>query len=156
MNEQFKEIDTKELEFADTVFIRDIESRVFQTIAIKCLSRIQGIALIEGNLIDHFLSREGHERIKGVHVEQDQKNYMVSLKIEVNIDYDISLPEKAEEIQSTITREIYRLTGLHVATVHVVFKGIIPEKLPEMLVPESISDESESKEEVAEYSTSEF
>ena len=50
MHNQFKEIDPKELELPDTVFIRDIESRVFQAIVIKCLADIEGVALLEGKI----------------------------------------------------------------------------------------------------------
>ena len=120
---QFDELDTKELELPDTIFIRDIESRVFQAITMKCLMHIEGIALLEGNLIDNLLGREG--AIKGVYIEQDPKNHSVNIKLEVNVAYGVSLPEKAEEIQSTLVREITRWTGLHVACVHVVFKNLI-------------------------------
>jgi len=55
MHDQFKELDTKELKFADTVFVRDIETRVFQAIVIKCLAEIEGVALLEGTLLDNLL-----------------------------------------------------------------------------------------------------
>jgi uncharacterized alkaline shock family protein YloU len=118
-------LDTKELDFPDTVFIRDIETRVFQAIAINCISQIESVSLIEGSVIDNLLGREGLERVKGIHVEQDSKNHSVSLKIELNVCYGISLPEKAEEIQMKIVKEIVRLTGLHVSCVHIVFKNLI-------------------------------
>ncbi|MBM3200999.1 MAG: Asp23/Gls24 family envelope stress response protein [Chlamydiae bacterium] len=128
MLDQFNDMDTKELDLPDTVFIRDIESRVFQAIAIKCLSDIKGIALIEGTLFDNLLGREGLDRVKGIHVEQDSKNHSVNMKIELNIAYGISLPEKAEEIQTKLVKDIIQYTGLHVACVHVVFKNLIPEE----------------------------
>lgn len=123
--------ETKSVDLSDTVFIRDIESRVFQTICIKCLSQIEGVAFLGGNIFDHLLGREGYDRIKGVHVEQDQNDHSVSVKVEVNVDFGISIPEKGDEIQQKVAEEITRLTGLHVSCVHVVFKGIIPEMLPE-------------------------
>ncbi len=127
MMDQFEDLDTKEIELPDTIFIRDIESRVFQAITIKCLAGVEGIALIEGNLIDNLLGREGMERIKGVYIEQDSKNHSVNIKLEVNVLYGISLPEKAEEIQGKLVKEITSLTGLHVACVHVVFKNLLPD-----------------------------
>jgi uncharacterized alkaline shock family protein YloU len=125
--DQFDELDVKEIDLPDTIFIRDIESRVFQSITIKCLEGIEGISLTGGTLIDNLLGREGLEKIKGVYIEQDTKNHSVSLKLDVNVSYGISLPEKAEEIQTKLVKEITRLTGLHVACVHVVFKNILPE-----------------------------
>jgi uncharacterized alkaline shock family protein YloU len=49
----------------------------------------------------------------------------VSVKIEVNIKYGISIPEKAEEIQSKIIESISKYTGLHVNCVHVIFKNLV-------------------------------
>ncbi len=121
----FKKIDTKEFELPETVFIRDIESRVFQSIAQECLSRIKDVSLIEGNLIDSFLGRE-HGGHAGIHVEQDEEAHSVRVKVEVDVAYGVSLPEKAEEIQTKISSDISRLTGLRVSTIHVIFKDLIP------------------------------
>jgi uncharacterized alkaline shock family protein YloU len=126
VHSQLKQMDTKEVELPDTVFIRDIESRVFQSIAIQCLAKIEGVALLEGNFIDSLLGRDASERIKGISVEQDQKSHSVQLKIELNVAYGISIPEKAEEIQTKITEEISLFTGLHVGCVHIIFKNLIP------------------------------
>jgi len=141
MNKKF-EIDTKEIDLPDTLFVRDIESRVFQTIALQTLSTIEGVSMMEGNLIDSFLGRDGPDRVKGIHVDQDQKNHSVKLKLEVNIAYGIPLPQKADEIQSKIATEITLLTGLHVSCVHVVFRNLV---LP---IPEG--EETEEVQEIAE------
>lgn len=145
MLDQFDEIDSKEVDLPDTIFIRDIESRVFQAITIKCLCGIEGISLIEGTLIDNLLGREGLERIKGIHVEQDSKSHSVNLKIELNVAYGISIPEKAEEIQTKIIKEITKLTGLHVACIHVVFKNLLPDKDLEKLIFDSEHSDEEAK-----------
>ncbi len=150
--DRFEELDTKEIDLPDTIFIRDIESRVFQAITIKCLAGIDGIALIEGNLIDNLLGREGMERIKGVHIEQDSKNHSVNIKLEVNVSYGISLPEKAEEIQNKIVKEITRLTGLHVACVHVVFKNLLPDvSLEDLLLKSKEKEKTSITKEMDEY-----
>jgi uncharacterized alkaline shock family protein YloU len=120
-----KKFDTKEFELPETVFIRDIEDRVFQSIVLQCLAQIEGISLVEGNFIDNILGRSAVEGVKGIYAEQDNKNHSVNIKVEVNILYGTPIPEKAEEIQTKIAEEITRLTGLHVSTVHVVFKNVI-------------------------------
>lgn len=125
MHKQLKQIDTKEFELPETIFERDIESRVFQSIALHCLANIEGVGLLEGSLIDSFLGRDGPGSVKGIHVEQDQKSRAVSVKVEIKVAYGVSIPEKAEEIQLAISREISKLTGLHVGRVHVVFIDII-------------------------------
>lgn len=118
-------IESKELELPETLFIRDIENRVFQGIVLQCLAKIKGITLIEGNFIDTIFNRGSPEGIKGIQADQDGKKQTVSIKIEVNICYGKSIPEKAEEIQIKIAEEITKLTGLHVACVHVVFKNVV-------------------------------
>ncbi len=126
MESPLKHIDTKEVELPDTVFIRDIESRVFQSIAIQCLSKIEGVSLLEGTFIDSLLGRDPNDRVKGIHVDQDSKTHSIMIKVEINIAYGVSIPEKAEEVQQKIAKEIGFLTGLHVASVHVIFKNLIP------------------------------
>lgn len=139
MNDKLTQVDTKELELPDTLFVRDIESKVFQTIALQAILNIEGVSILEGNLIDTFFGRDGPDRIKGIYVEQDLKNHSVMIKLEINVAYGVSLPEKAEEIQNTIAREVSRLTGLHVSCVHVVFKNLILPK--EAIVTEADQQE---------------
>lgn len=127
-----KKVDTKEFELPETVFIRDIEDKVFESIVLQCLAKMDGIGLSEGNYIDHLFGRSS-EGVTGIHAEQDEKNQSVQIKVEVNILYGISIPEKAEEIQSTIAEEITKLTGLHVSSVHVVFKNVISEEQAQKL-----------------------
>ncbi len=125
MSDKLKEIDSNEIELPETTFSRNIESRVFQAIVFQCLSKIEGISLVSGSLIDSLLGRDAHERYSGVLIEQEDKKHSVSIKIEVNIKYGLSIPEKSEEIQSKIIEEISKLTGLHVSCVHVIFKNLI-------------------------------
>jgi uncharacterized alkaline shock family protein YloU len=128
MENPLKHIDTKEIELPETVFIRDIESRVFQSITVQCLSKISGVSLLEGTFIDSLLGRDSSERIKGIHVDQDSKNHSVQIKVEINVAYGVAIPEKAEEVQQKIAEEVSGFTGLHVGSVHVVFKNLIAGK----------------------------
>lgn len=118
-----KRVDTKEFELPETVFVRDIDNRVFQEIVLQCLATIPGILPIEGNILDSILGRS--EGIKGIQAEQDPKTHTVSIKVEVSISYGLSIPEKADEIQTRVAEEITKITGLHVDLVHVVFKSLI-------------------------------
>lgn len=127
MHNQLSQIDSKELELPETVFIRDIESKVFQSIILQSLSQIEGVETLEGNLFDNLLG-DSLDGIKGIHVDQDQKNHSVNVRIEINVAYGVSIPEKAEEIQNKILEDISRLTSLHVGIVHVIFKNLISPK----------------------------
>lgn len=127
MIEKKAKVDTKEFELPETEYIRDIDNHVFQGIILQTLAKIPGIALLEGNFIDHILGRT--EGIKGIHTEQDPKSCSIAVRVEVAIGYGISIPEKAEEIQTKIVQELVRMTGLRVSHVHVVFKELIPQDL---------------------------
>jgi len=132
-----KKVDTKEFQLPETVFIRDIENRVFQSIVLQCLAQTQGISLVEGNFIDHLLGRSA-EGVKGISAEQDDKSQSVHIKVEVNILYGISIPEKAEEIQIKLAEEITKLTGLHVACIHVIFKNVISVEEANKLIQQNL------------------
>ncbi len=127
MHNPLKQIDTKELELPETVFIRDIESKVFQSIVLNVLSQIEGVEPLEGNFF-HSLLGDSLDGIKGIHVDQDQKSHSVNVRIEINVAYGIAIPEKAEEIQNKILLDVSQLTSLHVGSVHVIFKNLISTK----------------------------
>ncbi|HLB52888.1 MAG TPA: Asp23/Gls24 family envelope stress response protein [Chlamydiales bacterium] len=130
MYDQLKGVDAREIELPDTVFIRDIETRVFQGVVLQVLAKVEGIGLLEGNLFDSLLGRE-IESIRGIHVEQDQKKHSVSIRVEIKISHGVSIPEKSEEIQTRLVEEISKWTGLHVASVHVIFKDLLPHQKEE-------------------------
>lgn len=147
MEKQHLKLDVKELEFPEAVFSCDIETRVIQVIILHCLAKIEGVSLLGGNLIDALFGRD-IERMKGIYVEQDSKNCLVKVRVEVNVDYGVSIPEKTEEIQGRIVSEISEFTGLHVAAVHVIVKGLTQPK--ERIEEETMMDEELVEEELAE------
>lgn len=122
---EIKKVDTKEFELPETLFIRDIDNKVFQGIVLECLSQIEGVALVENTFIDNIFGRSTFDGLRAIQAEQDNKNHSVGIKLEVNIFYGVPIPEKADEIQTKIAEKITLLTGLHVSAVHVVFKNIM-------------------------------
>lgn len=139
MHQQLKNLDTKEIELPETIFIRDIESRVLQGIVLQTLAKIEGVGLIEGNLFDSLLGRD-LDRIKGIYVEQDQKKQSVMVRIEINVAYGVSIPDKAEEVQVRLVEEVSRWTGFHVASVHVIFKELIVPRREEAIENEPVGE----------------
>lgn len=135
MKPEHSKYDTKELELPDTTFSRNIDNRVFQGIILQCLSTIEGISLVGPNFIDNIFGRTGPE---GVIAEQDSQG--VNIQIEVNIAYGSVIPAKAEEIQTKVVEEITNLTGLHVSSIHIAFKNILP--------PEQLKKDDEPAKEV--------
>ncbi len=117
-----KNIDLKEVELPDTDFIFDIETKVIQGICYQCITQTEGLFPQEAGLIDNLL---GQEALKGISVQQDSKQRAVMIKLEVGVLYGVSLPERAEKLQNLVFKEVSELTGLHVGSVHVVFKNLV-------------------------------
>jgi len=114
-----------EFEYPETIFVRDIDNKVFQHLVVRVISAIGGVTLSEGNLIDNLLQIANPDGISGVIITQDSKNHSVAVRVELNVAYGISIPDKAEEVQARISEEVTRYTGLHVSEVHVVVKDIL-------------------------------
>lgn len=145
MNKNEIKLDTRELEFPETVYVRDIENKVFQALVVKAIDQIEGVFLLEANLIGNFLNMGQVDQYKGIFVDQDSKNHSVSIKVELSIAYGLSIPEKALEVQSKISDEIVKFTGLHVGSVHVVFKTLANQtpKKASTLYESNVQEESE-------------
>lgn len=125
MHSLLDKFDQKEVELPETMFSREIEGRVFQSIIARCLMEIDGVEPLEGGLFDSLLGRDVLDGGRGISVCQKLSDPSVDIKVEVNVAYGESIPAKAEEIQTKILEQVSALTGLHVAKVHVVFKGLI-------------------------------
>lgn len=142
-------LDPVEFELPETTYSRDIENKVFQGIVLKTLSAITGIGLLEGTFFDNLIGRI--DKVKGISTEQDAKAQCVKITIEVSVQYGISIPKKAEEIQTAVVEAITKMTGLRVSEVHVVFKELMQEpSSQEQALPPSIPFEvpSSFKEEL--------
>ncbi len=133
-------LDPLEFELPETTYSRDIENRVFQGIVLKVLSRISSIGLLEGTFLENVIGRL--DRVKGITAEQDAKSQSVKITIEINVEYGVNIPKKAEEIQTAVVEELTKMTGLRVSEIHVVFKGLKREELlPSEQLSQKIPDE---------------
>ena len=149
-----KKWDTHEFELPDTTFVSNIDNNVFKGIVLQCLSQIEGISFVAGNFIDNLLGRSTTEGMTGIYAEQDQVNHSVSVKIEINICFGISIPEKADEIQSKVSEEITKLTGVRVSAVHVIFRNLTSGDPTQKLIStvEQIDQQPPKTKEISEYS----
>lgn len=120
--------DAKELELPETLFVRDIDNRVFQHLVAQVLARVPDIALVEGGFMHNILGRSSPESLSAIHAEQDSGAKSLKIRVDLNIAYGVPIPEKAEEIQNLLSQELTRLTGLHIASVHLVFRGLLSQE----------------------------
>ena len=129
-------------ELPETVFSSDIEDRVYQGIVLNTLASIEGIHVSDGSFFHSLIGRP--DKVKGIQVEQDPAQQAVRIQLEVNVKYGTSIPEKAEEIQNKVSREVAKMTGVHVSEVHVIFRELIsPEAPKEKNNPNSVLRELE-------------
>lgn len=119
-------IDPQEFELPETTFSRDINNKVFQGIVEKVISRINGISLQGETLLDQVIGRT--EKYRGITTIQDPATKSIRVKIELSVKYGTNIPQKADEIHAAVVEELTKMTGLHVAEVHVVFKDLIKEE----------------------------
>lgn len=133
-----KDWKSKELEPPETTYVRDIEMRALQSIILNCLSKLEGVFLIEEKLVDTLLGRECVSGIRGIHVDQDKKSPALSIKVEIKVAYGLKIPQKVEEVQNIISEKITELTSLPIATVHVVVRDVLLPKEPLTAVAEKV------------------
>lgn len=120
--------DAKELELPETLFVRDIDNRVFQHLVAQALARVPDVALIGGGFMHNILGRGNTESVSAIHAEQDSQAKSLKIRVDLNIAYGVPIPDKAEEIQNLLNQELTRLTGLHVASIHLVFRGLLTQE----------------------------
>ena len=58
--------------------------------------------------------------------------------MEINVQYGVNIPAKAEEVQEKLVEELSKWTGLHVSSVHVIFKDLILPNQEEILKEEEV------------------
>jgi uncharacterized alkaline shock family protein YloU len=124
-------------ELPETIFSSDIENKVYQGIVLNTLASIENIQVLDGNFFHSLIGRS--DKVKGIHVEQDPDQQSVRIQLEVHIKFGCSIPEKAEEIQNKVSREVSKMTGVHVSEVHVIFLELIAPEMPrELKTPDSV------------------
>lgn len=129
-----------------TTFSINVDNRVIESIVSKSLMTIEGVELIGTNRLDSILGRDPISKVSAIHVEQDYKEQLTNLKIELNIAYGLSIPEKAEEVQKKIRDEVTRLTGMQIGYIHVIFKNLISQESFEALLHEPLIEEDSFSE----------
>lgn len=129
-------------ELPETIFSSDIEDKVYQGIVLHTLATIEGVHIADGSFLHSLIGRP--DKVKGIQIEQDSTQQAVKIQLEVNVLYGTSIPAKAEEIQNKVSREVTKMTGVHVSEVHVIFRELSPpEALKEKQSPNSVLRELE-------------
>ncbi|HLR15596.1 MAG TPA: Asp23/Gls24 family envelope stress response protein [Bacillota bacterium] len=112
----------------------EIAPEVIETIAGLAASEVDGVASMRGNFASDVVERFGKvSHSKGVKVEISESRIQIDMY--VVIQYGVSIPKVAQQLQTNIRQSLKNMTALAVDEINVHVVGIQME-----------SDEIESKE----------
>ena len=95
-----------------------IADDVVAMIAALAATEVEGVAAMNGNMANEFLSRVGVKGLaKGVRVEIFNKKVKVELAI--TIEYGFNIPATCQRVQTKVKNAIQNMTGLEVTDVNI-------------------------------------
>ena len=123
-----------------------ISPSVLEIIAGIAANEIDGVSKMHGSIANNVgaligLSGGGHRR--GVKLAHDPENLVID--VDVYLNYGVSVPKVATEIQTKVSQQIELMTDLHVSQVNVHVQGIVMPKQEQQVDPNNIfaNDEEE-------------
>lgn len=114
-----------------------IAPRVLEIIAGYAASEVDGVSKMYGsfaNSVGELLGRSGHRR--GVKLTSD--NDELSIDVDVFVEYGVSVPKVAAQIQKRIKQQVTLMTDLVVTEVNVHVKGIVAPQLEQQVDPDNL------------------
>lgn len=118
---------------------------VVATIAGLAAIDINGVAGMSGGLKSGVSELFGRKDLtKGIKVEVGKEE--VAVDIAIIVDYGVSIPEVAENIQNSVVKAIETMTGLNVVEVNISVQGI---EVPDPQKDEAKAAKAKAKEEKA-------
>lgn len=122
-----------------------ISPRVLEIIAGIAASEINGVSKMYGsfaNSVSELLGRS--DRRRGVKLSSNDKD--LSLDVDVYVEYGVSVPKVAAQIQDKVKQQITLMTDLHVKEVNVHIKGIVTAKEDHQVDPDDLFGEHTNDE----------
>ena len=101
-----------------------IADEVVEVIASMAASEVEGVAKMSGGFVDDIANMlgRGKSTTKGIKVEVGEKEATVDLFLAV--EYGVSIPEVAQNVQKAVKEAIEGMTGLSVLEINVHIQGI--------------------------------
>lgn len=122
-----------------------ISPRVLEIIAGIAASEIDGVSKMYcsfANSVSELLGRSDHRR--GVKLSSNDED--ISLDVDVYVEYGVSVPKVAAQIQDKVKQQITLMTDLKVKEVNVHIKGIVTAKEDQQVDPDDLFGEHEDSE----------
>lgn len=118
----------------------EVAPRVIEIIAGVAANEIDGVSKMYGsiaNSVSELLGRSDQRR--GVKLSSQNDN--LTIDIDVYIDYGVSVPKIAAQIQDKVKQQVALMTDLTVSEVNIHVKGIISKKEDQTVDPDDIFGE---------------
>lgn len=101
-----------------------IEENVITTIVGLAVSKVEGVAGMEGKLMGNLAEKIGRKDLaKGIKVETDNEN-TATVEVTINVKYGTKIQEVAKKVQNTIKEAVKSMTGFEVPSVTVNVQGV--------------------------------
>ena len=106
-------------------------------------SQVDGVYSMRGSIANSFSELLGRQiRGKGVKVNKDEDQ----LKVDVFLNYGVSVPKVAAQIQEKVRQQVLFMTGIEILGVDVHVQGVIPEKQEQTIDPNNLFGEENGEE----------
>lgn len=123
----------------------EIAPEVIEVIIGIAASQVDGVYSMRGSLANSVNELFGRKsRGKGVKLGQSMET--LTVEIYVFLNYGVSVPKVASEIQEKIKQQLLFMTGLELATVDIYVQGVVPEKQVSTVDPNNLFDEENGGE----------
>lgn len=125
----------------------NIAPEVIEIIIGIAANEVEGVYSLRGsfaNNVSEFFGKKIHG--KGVRLENDASGLKVDLDVFLN--YDVSVPKVAMDVQDKVTQQVLFMTGLKLKTVNVHVVGVVPKKQEKQTIdPNNIFEEEDNGDE---------
>ncbi len=127
MNEEEKVITTLE-ETEDKIGNVKISTEVIATVAGIATGEIKGVAGMSGSVVGGIAEILGGKRNKGKGVKVELGENSCVLDLYIVVDYGVSIPDIAWEVQDNVKNSVESMTGMTVEKINIHVEGVSFEK----------------------------
>lgn len=125
----------------------EIAPNVLEIIAGVATSQIDGVNRMRGSFSTSVNELLGRRKEHGKGVNLTYTNEELTVDVYVYLNYGVSVPKVALQIQSQVEQQLLFMTGLKVTEVNVHVQGVVPEKTASTVDPNNpFADEEENGE----------
>ena len=98
-----------------------VHESVIASIIRKAACSVDGVVRLAGNaLVDNIAEFVGSRKVMDRAIAIEMGDNSVAVEVQVVLEYGCNVPETAENIQNTVTREITRITGMQVTRIDII------------------------------------